>query len=374
MADSKIMTEESLSSLLNLKTFVQCNSSEVDDEIRDVNIEDDLPATLTCEPCKKVYLTKRGYDRHILRVHLTSDIQLSDKQLHELFLDSLKELSKDPCYPRDEQMKWSDYSFAPNPSLFSSIKKIYKKLKNSINAEKFYTDYYHQIFVNPTPFPGLDHQLSVELLRKTGDKILAQFQTSIRNIGDQMVTGDNVPPITLDEMEALEYLGGYVIANLEKKLKRKSNNKEYLEILNCFESDDVKDQVLVNLLNRGGLRGITFNSKNIFTKAEVEFRRYTASWKMQNIDVNAMIKNLMVDLEVTGNFYAATDHIDNLKEEVLLNVVESMLTVYLRVRCFSFVRDITVEKKKEKDEALKEKALRKSLKNKEKEKAMEADE
>ena len=82
----------------------------------------------------------------------------------------------------------------------------------------------------------------------------------------------------------------------------------------------------------------------------------------------------MVDLEVTGNFYAATDHIDNLKEEVLLNVVESMLTVYLRVRCFSFVRDITVEKKKEKDEALKEKALRKSLKNKEKEKAMEADE
>ena len=278
MADSKIMTEESLSSLLNLKTFVQCNSSEVDDEIRDVNIEDDLPATLTCEPCKKVYLTKRGYDRHILRVHLTSDIQLSDKQLHELFLDSLKELSKDPCYPRDEQTKWSDYSFAPNPSLFSSIKKIYKKLKNSINAEKFYTDYYHQIFVNPTPFPGLDHQLSVELLRKTGDKILAQFQTSIRNFGDQMVTGDNVPPITLDEMEALEYLGGYVIANLEKKLKRKSNNKEYLEILNCFESDDVKDQVLVNLLNRGGLRGITFNSKNIFTKAEVEFRRYTASW------------------------------------------------------------------------------------------------
>ena len=118
----------------------------------------------------------------------------------------------------------------------------------------------------------------------------------------------------------------------------------------------------------------TFNSKNMFTKAEVEFRRYTASWKMQNIDVNAMIKNLMVDLEVTGNFYAATDHIDNLKEEVLLNVVESMLTVYLRVRCFSFVRDITVEKKKEKDEALKEKALRKSLKNKEKEKAMEADE
>ena len=89
----------------------------------------------------------------------------------------------------------------------------------------------------------------------------------------------DMQPMQKNEIEALEYVGGYVICNLEKKMKRKSNSKEHLEVLHCFESDDVKDQALVNLLNRGGLRGITFNTKNIFTKAEYEFRRYTATGK-----------------------------------------------------------------------------------------------
>ena len=67
----------------------------------------------------------------------------------------------------------------------------------------------------------------------------------------------------------------------------------------------------------------------------------------------------------------ATDGID-VTEEIVSNVVESMIIVYLRVRSFSCVRDMSIQKKKEKDTALKEKALRKTLKNNnEKSKKME---
>ena len=373
MADSNItempdswltdcLTVANSSSLLNTKILVETKNSVVDDEIREVDLENNLPKTLTCEPCKKVYLTKGGYDRHIRRVHQTANIKLDDSDLETLLLDSLKELSDDPCFPLDQQSKWRAHKFSPNPSLFSSIRKIYKKLKNHVNAEKFYTEYYGLISINPTPFPGLDHLSSVELLRKTGDKILSHFQKAVRNNAGE-VPEEDVPAIQENEFEALEYLGGYVIRNLEKKAKRKSNSDAYLEILCCFESDGVEDQPLISLLDRGGLRGITKNTKNIFTKAELEFRRYTKG-DIQNIAINGIVKNLMNDIDVTGNFYAVTDHIVDLKEEVLFNVVESMLIVYLRVRSFSYVRDLTVEKKKEKDALLKEKSLRKTLKKK----------
>ena len=85
----------------------------------------------------------------------------------------------------------------------------------------------------------------------------------------------------------------------------------------------------------------------------------------QNIDINKIARNLLGDLEVTSNIFAATDHLD-VQEEVLFNVVESMIIVYLRVRSFSCVRDVSIDKKKEKDAVLKEKALRKTLKKSEK--------
>ena len=66
---------------------------------------------------------------------------------------------------------------------------------------------------------------------------------------------------------------------------------------------------------------------------------------------------------MTENIFAATDHV-GATQEIAFNVVESMIVVYLRVRSFSCVKNICIDKKKKKDAINKEKALRKSLKNK----------
>ena len=285
---------------------------------------------------------------------------MNDGDLESLFKESLKELSDDPCFPLAQQRKWHEHRFSPNPSLFSSFQKILKKLKDQINAEEFYGDYNGQISATLMPFPGLDRPSSVELLRKIGVKILARFQKAVCHAGEDVE--EDIPIMQKDEIDALEYLGGYIIPNLDRNIKRKSNSSEYLEILRCFESHDVKDQPLIKLLDRGGLRGITENAKNIFTKAEHKFRRCTAG-NLQKVDINEIAKDLMKDFDVTGDFFTATDHIADLKEEILLIVVEGMLLVYLRVRAFSCVRDIAMKKKKEKDALLREKSLRKTLKN-----------
>jgi galactitol-specific phosphotransferase system IIB component len=370
-ASEETLTVKYSSSLLNTQILIQNNKDVLDAETNDVEIENVTErVTFTCEPCKKVYLTKGGFNRHVRRVHQTAHIKLNDADLEALFLESITELSLDPCYVTEQQMAWKNMKFVPDSPLFASIQSTYEKMKSHVNAQKYYTDY-TQIIMNITsPFPGLDFMSTIELLRKTGDKILAHFQKSFRNMGNST---DEVVITQLDknEMEALEYLGGYVVYNVEKKLKRKSNSRKYLEVLCCFESEDVSDQVIVNLLNRGGLRGIQNTTKNIFIKTEHEFRKHTRG-NFQNIDIFEITKTLLNDLEVTGNMFMATDNIMDLKEEIVSNVVESMIIVYLRVRSFSCVRDLVTQKKMEKDVALKEKALRKTLKkNTDKSKKME---
>ena len=355
------LTVTNSSSLLNLQMFIETDQDMLDAQIQDVDVENAKPGiTYTCEPCKKVYVTKGGYNRHIRRVHQTAHIKLTDGDLESLFQESIAELSVDPCFTPEQQMIWRNMKLVLDPSLSSSIKSVYEKMKSHVNAEKFQTDYTQIIMSASFPLPGLDFMSTVELFRKTGDKILAKFQKSFRGSENSV---DNVAPMNEIEIEALEYLGGYVIYNVEMKLKRKPNNQGYLEILRCFESDGVTDQVIINLLNRGGLRGIQNTAKNIFTKAEYAFRKQTLG-TIQSIDVFEITRTLLQDLEVTGNMFAATDGIIGMKEEVLFNVVESMILVYLRIRAFSCVRDMSTQKKMEKEAALKEKSLRKTLKKK----------
>ena len=111
-------------------------------------------------------------------------------------------------------------------------------------------------------FPGLEYQLSEELLRKRADKILAHFFRNSNSSPEY-----SVPSIIAHEIDALEYLGGYVLHNIEKKLVRKKDANS-LAILVCFKSDGVANQPLVDLLNRAGLTGITVQAKIMFTKAE----------------------------------------------------------------------------------------------------------
>ena len=59
-------------------------------------------------------------------------------------------------------------AFCPDPE--GNIWKISRS-----NAECFYEQFYSQLLTSPMYFPEFEYQLSVELLRKSADKILAHF-------------------------------------------------------------------------------------------------------------------------------------------------------------------------------------------------------
>ena len=250
--------------------------------------------------------------------------------------------------------KWLQYKITPSHSLTSQIKTIYGKLMETSNSEHFYQLFYSQLLYSPNFFTGLDNNLSVELLRKAADKFLAHYQKHVKSgkSNDEI----SAPILSSNEIDALEYLGGYVLHNLHNK-----RNNDALDILDCFKSEAVLDKPLINLQSRGGLTGITSHAKNMFLKAEHVFREFTARNNPQNINCKRMVDMLMYEVQVISCYTISTQLLENIDEELLLNVVESMFTLYLPFRSFSYVRELAAERKKEKQVLVKEKVLRKGL-------------
>ena len=107
---SATLTVKCTSSLLNTQILIQNNGDELEKELKDVEEIEAVAekVTFSCEPCKKVYLTKGGYDRHMRRVHQTAHIKLTDNDLVGLFQESIAELSVDPCYDSEQQKHWKN--------------------------------------------------------------------------------------------------------------------------------------------------------------------------------------------------------------------------------------------------------------------------
>ena len=73
-------------------------------------------------------------------------------------------------------------------------------------------------------------------------------------------SSDKIPPsVTKSEIDALQYLGGYVVHELLKKTKNspKYNSEENQAIILVLESmvDNIREQKLIDSLSRGNEKG-----------------------------------------------------------------------------------------------------------------------
>ena len=250
----------------------------IDDHGRDIFI---------CQVCGRHYKTRTGYQRHLNNEHSkVNEHVITGAEIYEIIREVKTELSEDLCYPITERNKWKTYTVLESESLISEIQRSYTKLTHSSNAEDFYEQYYATILYSSVLFLlGMELPESVELLRKTADRILRHYKQ-----GKAVICDESAKNISEVEMDALEYLGGYVLHNLQIKFERNQDkNAIALQILNNFKSNTVEDQNLINLQNRGGLTGINSDAKIIFVKAEYLFRDFTIK-NPHKVDCNVLLK------------------------------------------------------------------------------------
>ena len=94
----------------------------------------------------------------------------------------------------------------------------------------------------------------------------------------------------------------------------------------------------------------------VFLKCEIIFRSHTSGFKTSLI-CNDIVQETISCGDVTSNYKAICLEVDmELEKEISKNLLEDMLTLFVKTRAFSFAKDI-----REKHKAAKKKTANRSL-------------
>lgn len=130
-------------------------------------------------------------------------------------------------------------------------------------------------------------------------------------------------------------------------------------------------QKLVSNLSRGGLCSITEPAQNIFFKTEYYFRHLTSTASLQRVDISGITRKSVSDSEVLSNYQCIVSDAELIPDShVSKDVLHGIVSLYIRVRSFSFAKDI-VQRHKMKAKQTKGKGLRKEIKRSSKEQEQE---
>ena len=155
---------------------------------------------------------------------------------------------------------------------FSQLQEIYKTLARTGNTEKFYAEFYSTVVYRSNNYFGNLSEVTATLLStKVADFLLVHSKESEDGAAKGTKEKQKVSNI---ELSGLQYIGGYVLHNLSRKLtqaKVKSpENEQAMSVLKAGKAEDnlLENHKHINSLNRGGLWAITKDAQLIFEQSE----------------------------------------------------------------------------------------------------------
>ena len=332
---------------------------------------------LKCKVCGKACKTKGGLTRHVNKQHPEianqpkplskgSDIILQMPAISQLLIQSFTELSDDDCLPDKIRKEFKDnVNLQPLDIFVKDIRDQYKKFAKRRDAEKFYGSYLAAIPLKASLyFPGLSCHGATMVVMKFAELLLVYHkETNTKTIEDPRV----IELLKDKETDSLQYLGGYVLRNIFRKVKKSSkvSSSESQQMIAILETSRVRveaNQKLVNTLNRGGLWAAHGLMQDIFVCCEIEFRKLITVQNIRKIDSKQLVETLVCDITVNSKFNHLLEKtpikIDN---HVAKDTLQKVIELFVNVKAFSHAKGI-VESYKAKQHKTKSKSLRKDIK------------
>lgn len=247
---------------------------------------------------------------------------------------------------------------------FFYLKTISESLRKKGDVEKFYSNFYGTVALNATKyFKGLTRNAATLLATKVADTMIANSKKQKLS----SVSNESIHELTDKQKAGLQYVSGYVLQNLHKKYRKVNSieSQQAMTILKAGKLDSMnlntQKQELISSLNRGGLWTVTLPAFKIFLKTDEYFRQSTSKAGLQRIDIVGITKTSTTDSDVLANYQlivseADCDSYSHVQKDVLHNIV----SLYIRVRSFSYAKDI-VQQYKIKAKQRKSKSLRKEI-------------
>ena len=199
----------------------------------------------------------------------------------------------------------------PNNNLCEDVVVIYQKLTKNSDPEKFFSEFYGKIALQSEKYVGVKNPQSTLITSKIAEKLLHYFICIIFIAlvlqqgaeGSLSSSSEAEQDISLSERElhGLQYLAGYVVSNLMKKVKNDKNyssveNQNILSILDASITKDVSNQKLIRSVTRGGLSAVNNQCINIFLIAEKHFRNVTKKINLRKIPTDEIIVYLKIQM------------------------------------------------------------------------------
>ena len=366
-----LIDEDVLENDQTLKTITYKESSKIPIEKQ----------VFSCDTCDKVCLSKRGLSRHKNSKHSSTSDKSADERLQPLQLKNfinqcVKKLSVDECYPESTRKEFLDVQFT---SLENDIMPVYLIVTDVISEyngsnETFFPKFYKAVRENatePSPFK-LSKKSNLILGFELANIVLAHLSGAV--VKDDIVTFDSVETskLTPKEQSIVSYLGGYVFGTLYRRIRFSSSKSMNVFHSQCLaillagkiKNDEANENVhqLVNVRDRGGLWKVSKEVQSIFAIAETEVRKSTQHISNSVIDSKIIVCKLSSHAQVLFYFSRILElSTEEITREVGLNLLEDMLMLFVRVRVFSFVKEIKTAHNISKSQN-KLKSLRKEIK------------
>ena len=229
------------------------------------------------------------------------------------------------------------FSLEETNILWEKIRHIIDGFKG--NAEKFYGEFYGLLAENIIPFKFEDITYTNILMVEVANHILIHL--SEKNT-DTIQPPKVVSSISVKEMKCLQYISVHKLHNKFRFSKKYTSiyNRQCVAILKAYKTDSDDTQTLVNARDRCGLWRVNKRIQNLFLKCECIFRSKTSRFSVKIVCTD-MVNDMLQNSTVISNFKNICYDIDpKVNGEISMNLLEQMLTLFVRLRTFSFAKDV----------------------------------
>lgn len=345
-------------------------------------VEDgDLPVVFACDYCGKTLKTGRSLARHKQKLHIqqsANSTELAENQFtvvfpwKDLLVKTVSKILEEDLQSDEIISELNSFSLATSydgvateQCLSSSFNDI---VINDIGeAEKFYPKFYKAVTLKQN-ICGLSKKASTVVGFELANHVLSYYRSQSA-VGSQEKK-EISSPLNEKEVSIVTYIGGYVFAELYRRI-RKSNLwesdvcQQKLSLLKSGKINEPEIQdcrfKLIKSRDRGGLWYVDDNVIGIFTETETIFKSHTQDM-VRSIDFNSIVRVVVSNSDVLSyatNIESNSDIV--VEKEALLDFLEQIVLLYVRVRSHSFAKD-KVQKHKEEFRIKKAKSLRTELK------------
>ena len=314
------------------------------------------PNGFPCVFCDKVCKSKRGLSRHQNIKHpeenidnpnvkkkKTAEVILNPVMFQSMINSCAAKLYGDECYSAKIRQEFHDYVVTLDDAkeTLEYFRHVIIEFKG--NAETFYPKFYKCVS-DDIIFKKLTRRSSVLLGCELTNHVLAHLTNS--TVKENIVEFET-PTYSKKDCSIIKYLSGYVFSTIYRRLRRSKSTQNLLGI-QCLDfllvgksslKHNSEFDMFTRAKDRGGLWNVTIEVYEIFCHVETVFRKSTIHVS-RSIDSKKIVSDVMGSPSVLCNFNKIRSQCsEKVSKEVGLNLLDHLITLYVRVRTFSLVKD-----------------------------------